>query len=297
MKIIAVANLKGGVGKSTTTLFLAEYWALAGKKVLVIDLDPQSNSSFMLLSRDGLDTWERAGKTVAHFFQDARANKLRAWSSYIVPRSSDLSELLAARPVGVISMLPSIPRLWFEEYEFDRHCHVEGIDPVKERQERLTVLLQCLPAAAYDAVLIDCPPGFGSLTRAGLRLANAIVTPTIADYVSSRSLADFFHYGLRDRMGIAASRSINAAQPVYIVVSKYKSTKFQNRIVDLLKETYNVIMPPVGYRDDVLAATEYLEGRQRTRSQKYSSALNRDLEPMTAAVWRAIMGNDLHSGS
>ena len=58
MKKIAIAHLKGGVGKSTTTLFLAEQWSLKHKKrVLVIDLDPQSNVSYMLLSRRKVEEW------------------------------------------------------------------------------------------------------------------------------------------------------------------------------------------------------------------------------------------------
>lgn len=61
---LAIANLKGGVGKSTTTLFLAETLAVFHNlSILVVDLDPQSNASFMLLSRDGLHQAENSGNT------------------------------------------------------------------------------------------------------------------------------------------------------------------------------------------------------------------------------------------
>ena len=71
MIITAVANLKGGVGKSSTTLFLAEHWAVFQKrKVLVVDLDPQSNASYMLLSRAGVDQAEHARMTLLHLFED-----------------------------------------------------------------------------------------------------------------------------------------------------------------------------------------------------------------------------------
>jgi len=59
----AVANLKGGVGKSTTTLFVAEHWALKGNKLLVVDLDPQASTSFMLLSRRRVEQLEHDLRT------------------------------------------------------------------------------------------------------------------------------------------------------------------------------------------------------------------------------------------
>ena len=68
---IAVANLKGGVGKSTTTVFMAETLALVNDlRVLVIDLDAQANTSFMLLSRDGVENAEATGRTLPNFFVD-----------------------------------------------------------------------------------------------------------------------------------------------------------------------------------------------------------------------------------
>ena len=65
-KRIAIANHKGGVGKSTTTLMLAEGLALSGYRVLVVDLDPQAMSSKMLLGESGLEEAIKQGRTLGH---------------------------------------------------------------------------------------------------------------------------------------------------------------------------------------------------------------------------------------
>ena len=106
MLAVAIANLKGGVGKSTTTLFLAEHWALLGMRVLVIDLDPQANCSFMLLSRDGLRQCEDACKTLPHLFADIQSQPMLNLSSYIFPFASDLKELQPDVGPGRISRQP-----------------------------------------------------------------------------------------------------------------------------------------------------------------------------------------------
>jgi AAA domain-containing protein len=116
---IAVANLKGGVGKSTTTLFLAEHWAVFHRrKVLVIDLDPQGNASYMLLSRDGVERAERARKTLPHLFKDMTERQQGQQlipMSYVEPRASDLQEINGPNAAAYVSIVPSIPKLWFEQ--------------------------------------------------------------------------------------------------------------------------------------------------------------------------------------
>jgi cellulose biosynthesis protein BcsQ len=80
MKRVAIANLKGGVGKSTTTVLLAETLALFHRqRVLVIDLDPQSNTSYMLLSRAGVEIAERQQKTLMHFLTHCGQRRARQY--------------------------------------------------------------------------------------------------------------------------------------------------------------------------------------------------------------------------
>src|SRR3546814_4970203 len=70
--VISTINLKGGVGKTTTTVALAEtFSALMGKRVLVIDLDPQTNATLMLIGEDRWSALNAKGHTLARLFQDA----------------------------------------------------------------------------------------------------------------------------------------------------------------------------------------------------------------------------------
>jgi len=285
MNRVAVANLKGGVGKSTTTVFLAEHWALHGDRVLVLDLDPQASTSSMLLSEEQLINAERARHSFPDFLADARAadqNKTRPpeLEAYLIPRCSDLMEL-RDRSSGCIALLPAIPKLWFDIYESDRFAYMAGFDPI----ERLTQLIEgalLRIASQYDFVLIDCPPGFGTLSRVGLRVSHSIVAPTIADYVSTKSLHDFRFSGL-------TQMNIDPTERLFVVVSKYTDSKFQQRTLDLLRRTCKIIDPPVKMSNDVFLASENLSGRWRTYAQKYGTLKN-NIGPMTQAVKNSILG-------
>jgi cellulose biosynthesis protein BcsQ len=287
MIVIAIANLKGGVGKSTTTLLVAEHWALEGRRVLVIDLDPQSNASFMLLSRQRVEQLEHDRRTLPHLFADARNGARRPALDYVVFHASDLKELRPGnRHGGLVSVLPSIPRLWFDEYEFVRHCYLNGADPVEERTKILRTFLSEL-GAYYGYVLLDCPPGFSTLTRSALLLADKIVAPTIADNTSVRSLRDFVEIGLRETLGIEPRSKL------HVVISKFSPWNNQRAVLDGLKNAYNVVLPAVPMRDQLLSVSEYLDGRSRTYAQKYRRPRYSPLAPhvsgMCDALHRAIL--------
>ena len=149
MKIFAIANQKGGCGKTTTATNLSAALARKGKKVLLIDFDPQSHASAGL----GLLRVEPAN-SVFNLFKSVDG------------KTKQISELAVEIESG-LSLLPSHIILSTIEHE------------LKEREDGLLILTKAITRSElkYDFVIIDCPPNLGFLTFNALRAANEIIIP------------------------------------------------------------------------------------------------------------------------
>lgn len=155
MVVVAVANQKGGVGKTTTTVNLGAYLARAGQRVLLVDLDPQGNASSGLgIDRDDVLV------SLYHVLVDG----LPAQEAIVPTRYNRLS------------VLPCQSVLAAAEVE------LAGLD---HRESRLKVALAGLP---YDWILIDCPPSLGLLTINGLVAAERLLIPVQAEYFALEGL-------------------------------------------------------------------------------------------------------------
>lgn len=186
-------NTKGGVGKSTVVLGLAETLsAMDGKSVLVIDSDSQASVSSMLMSTTDLYRIQSEGNTIVEYLVSTVLNNQRQdWRKFVVPGLSDIDEAHS------ILALPSDVQLTLFEREVSRESHHTRL-----RTEIAKLLKQIKPA--FDIILIDCPPGLSVLTESWLREADFHITPTKADYISTCGLEVFRRFkSLHPEMGFA----------------------------------------------------------------------------------------------
>lgn len=161
-RTFAVLNQKGGVGKTTVTLGLASAAAAAGRRVLVVDLDPQASSSWVL----GIDTAE-LDRSAA----DLLAEKPSA------ARSEIRSIITASTWSDLVEVLPSTPSL--QQLESGRVRRGQSPDDTRGSKRLRRALREI--EDDYEAVIIDCPPSLGNLTRSALtaaRHALVVVEPS-----------------------------------------------------------------------------------------------------------------------
>ncbi len=212
MMKIAVANMKGGVGKSTSAMMLADVLSHGhSKQVLLVDCDPQANLSQMILSFSGLRNAKTAGRTITSWVDGFGAGALAAnppqalisGSDTICHDVSGLESLRIgnnSRRNGQLALWDSTPDLRFSELAFD-HLNYKTSDNERPRQLLSGLLRDALDVANhYDYVIFDCPPGFTTLAQSVFLNADMILSPLNVDRVSLWSLMSFWQQGLDETL-------------------------------------------------------------------------------------------------
>ena len=156
-RIFAVANQKGGVGKTTTAVNVSAAVARLGKRVLLVDIDPQGNSTTGL----GIDK-----STVETCMYD------------VLLKDATVREALQTTSVANLALLPATLNLAGAELEL-----VSALS----REQRLKTALNAV-AGDFDLIIIDCPPSLGLLTLNALTAADALLIPVQAEYFALEGL-------------------------------------------------------------------------------------------------------------
>ncbi len=161
-KIIALVNQKGGVGKTTTAVNLSAYLAAMGKRVLLVDIDPQANASAGVGLRLEL-------------------NDQHVYHALLEPLT--VAGIVRPSTIDCLHVLPA-------------HADLAGaaveLVGMESREFRLQQALETL-RSDYDIILIDCPPSLGLLTINGLVAADEVLIPIQAEYYALEGLGQLLH--------------------------------------------------------------------------------------------------------
>ncbi len=188
--ILTVANMKGGVGKTTVAVSLARMFAsedgpIGPMRVLMIDLDAQANASFWVCGDDVLAELIEGGRTIDAFLEDCVVlNQERKLSEFVH------SAYLDAAPISIV---PSSPQLRLVEREM-LYFLSERRQSMRDAERVVAdAFLQELAElkSSYDIIIFDSAPGISALTEAALRASHIVIVPTVPDLISTLGLDAF----------------------------------------------------------------------------------------------------------
>ncbi|MEP9356557.1 AAA family ATPase [Xanthobacter sp. KR7-65] len=227
-RVIAVANMKGGVGKTTTVVMLAEGFAEAGSKVAVVDLDAQANASYCFAPDEELRAILDQRRSITSFLADRLLYGDRtSIADYISP---GICHVMKAGEELAIDMVVASPRLRLLEREIvlrlaESNYGIRSLEgqSLKVLQEALGVL-----RARYDVVLFDCAPGISAFTEVAIRLADMVIVPTIPDYLSTLGF-DAFRASVWENAHVTRSALPQPRRRPLVLASRVNAHKIQHR--------------------------------------------------------------------
>jgi chromosome partitioning protein len=269
--VLSFINLKGGVGKTTTAVAIAEILAQDHRKrVLVVDLDPQTNASVTLISEKKWAEMDLTGRTIAQLFAD-KLNQPH------IPPKFDIEQSISTINDGIskLDLLPSSIQLIAIQ---DRLPVIGMLNNYAEKP--IDILKNALEPVlgAYDYIIIDCPPSLGDITKNGLRISTGYLIPTIPDILSTWGIYQIVNS--IQQLSLSIGRQIPA---LGIIATKVQGNELHRRICNDMKNKRlghfaegTIAQPPLlgeGIPQTVdVARGADIDADHRTFKGKYGSA-------------------------
>jgi cellulose biosynthesis protein BcsQ len=266
---LAVANRKGGVGKSTVAVMLAHAAAVWGRRrVLVLDLDSQCNASLILLGGRGWSEARKDGRTISDYFFDLFDGTMAAPRDYLLHQVGDVAGTNGKAPH--LSLLPGSllledvqGELFLKEASQGKNPEVVG-QRVRGKLERLLRKF----APDFDLVILDCAPGLSFAALAALKAANKVLVPFRPDYVSQFAV-DRVALLIEEKRTIDDLESVPIAERRYVCLPNFMRNNGPERLViEEIGEAHPLCTTRLAQRDGIANAFDWVPQR-RSIEAKY----------------------------
>ena len=240
--VVSIINLKGGVGKSTLTMLLAEFMAFRfSKNVLLIDMDAQANLSFCMVPHDSIVEQQRTNRTTYDLFKTALKDRpvdIRQFITHPPLVVSNIARNGMAKHDTALHMVVSTPSVAQLDEDLLEIWQAGLPMPGGLRQSLATSLAPAL--ADYDYVLIDCPPGLSLFSSAALIASDYFVSPVIPEPLSLQGVEL-----VQRRVGELPESSAEFKGVILNVVKHYRRT--HDRVAEQVYSTLRPQFMPFGF--------------------------------------------------
>ena len=233
--VVAVVNMKGGVGKTSIVVGLAETLAASRDKpaVLVMDMDAQASASYCIAGNEVLTGLINQRKTVDEFYSAALVNGPKFSLRDLIQRPATSVTLGGVNlDVGLVASSVDL-RMTEREIIFELTEKGYSLRAIEGQATELLRRELVQIRKEFEFIIIDCAPGISAFTDAALRNADLVIVPTIPDFISHAGLAAFIGRVLQEQR---SQKVVQTGRQPYVLISKKKGTRHHAEYSNLIRK-------------------------------------------------------------